>query len=398
VEVPQDILLEPAGAVMPRLSAAVLGAVPSPLLPIPEVVAHAAEILAAAEHPVILAGGGVVRAGAQAELVALAECLDAPVVETFGGKGAIGWEHPLAARSWIEDIATTELLEDADVLLIVGSGVGELSSNYHTFRPRGRIIQIEADLGKVGSNHPGVGIHADAKLALAALGDVITAHGCSSEPVRREAARSRVRSLLETVAARVDGQGLARERALLSGLRAAIPADTRTFWDMTILAYWAWSAWDPLGAEFASAQGSGGLGYGFPAALGAAFGHRVAGEARPVLAVSGDGGAFYGIAELAVAAQHALPVVWLIVDDGGYGILRTYMQGAFGEATATDLAAPDYVALARSFGIPAESTTLDEAPAAVARALAAGGPRVVVLPATLDLFEPTHLHRLAAVS
>ena len=91
------------------------------------------------------------------------------MVTTFGGKGAFPWTHPLSLQSWLEDRHTTDFLEDADVLLVVGSGLGELSSNYHTFAPRGRVIQIEADLGKLESNHPALGIHADARLALQAL-------------------------------------------------------------------------------------------------------------------------------------------------------------------------------------------------------------------------------------
>lgn len=395
VEVPQDILLAPAHDV-PELSGATLPQTPAPLAPIAETVTHAAEALAAAERPVIFAGGGVVRAAAQAELAALAERLDAPVVTSFSGKTAMPWGHPLSAQGWIEDIATTGFLEDADVLVIVGSGLGELSSNYHTLRPRGRVIQIEADLGKLGSNHPGIGIHADAKLALAGLERAVASAGRETSVERRGAAQTAITELLSTVLARVEGQGRDAELALVRGLRDALADDAKVYWDMTILAYWAWSAWDGRGSEFASAQGAGGLGYGFPAALGAAFGRRINGETGSVLAVSGDGGALYGIAELAVAAQHDLPVVWLIVDDGGYGVLREYMEGAFGAATATELTRPNYVALAEAFGIPAEHTTLEEAPAAVARAMQAGGPRVVVLPAVLELFAPTHLDRLSS--
>ncbi|CAM5718068.1 Thiamine pyrophosphate-binding protein OS=Streptomyces microflavus OX=1919 GN=G3I39_25565 PE=3 SV=1 [Streptomyces microflavus] len=117
----------------------------------------------------IIAGGGVVRSDASGKLRALAEKLDAPVVTTFGGKGAFPWEHPLSLRSWLEDRHTTDFLEDADVLLVVGSGLGELSSNHHTFRPRGRVIQIEADAGKLEPNHPALGIHSDAREALAEL-------------------------------------------------------------------------------------------------------------------------------------------------------------------------------------------------------------------------------------
>jgi acetolactate synthase-1/2/3 large subunit len=138
-----------------------------------------------------------------------------------------------------------------------------------------------------------------------------------------------------------------------------------------------------------SAQGAGGLGYGFPAALGAAATDP---ERRtPVLAVSGDGGAMYSIAELATARQYDLPVTWLIVDDGGYGILRSYMTESFGETTGTELTRPDFVALAESFGVPAVRSSPQRLRDDLAAALAAPGPSVVLLPAELRMFAPTHL-------
>ncbi|MFF3764836.1 thiamine pyrophosphate-binding protein [Streptomyces sp. NPDC001922] len=376
VEIPQDVLLAPV-EVPPVVS---LRAVPAPLEPRPELVAEAARLLDGAARPVILAGGGVVRTGAQDELRALAEALDAPVATTFGGKGAFPWEHPLSLQSWLEDRYTTELLEDADVLLVIGSGLGELSSNYHTFRPRGRVVQIEADLGKLEANLPALGVHADARLALDAL-------------VARVAPRPRgngartAAALLARVRDRIDAQELGLEQQVLAAVREALPEDSPSFWDMTILAYWAWSAFDPRAGALHSAQGAGGLGYGFPAALGAAAADRT----RPVLAVSGDGGAMYSIAELATARQYGLPVTWLIVDDGGYGILREYMTGAFGETTGTELARPDFVALAESFGVPAVRTAPDRLAEDLAAALREPGPSVVVLPAVLRMFAPTHL-------
>ncbi|MER6664414.1 thiamine pyrophosphate-dependent enzyme, partial [Amycolatopsis japonica] len=125
-----------------------------------------------------------------------------------------------------------------------------------------------------------------------------------------------------------------------------------------------------------------------PGALGGAAATR-----GPALAVSGDGGAMYGIAELATAVQHRLDVTWLIVDDGGYGILREYLTGAFGQSTATELARPDFAALAQSFGVPATVSSLDTVGKDLADALATPGPSVVVLPALLKMFEPTHLEK-----
>ncbi|WP_435643613.1 thiamine pyrophosphate-binding protein [Streptomyces sp. H49] len=377
VEIPQDVLLAPAS--LPVVTAP--DATPQELPPRPELTAVAADLLSRASRPAIIAGGGVVRSDASGKLLALAERLQAPVVTTFGGKGAFPWEHPLSLQSWLEDRYTTDFLEDADVLLVVGSGLGELSSNYHTFRPRGRIVQIEADLGKLEANHPALGIHADARLALQALLETVDARTDPEAPAR-------VRALLSRVSARIGAQQLTLEQDVLAAVRRALPAGAPSFWDMTILAYWAWSAFDPRGANtMHSAQGAGGLGYAFPAALGAA----AADPAHPVLAVSGDGGALYSIAELATARQYDLPVTWLIVDDGGYGILREYMTDAFGEPTATELHRPDYVALADSFGVPGVRTTPETLERDLTKALSTPGPSVVVLPAILRMFAPTHL-------
>lgn len=378
VEIPQDVLL--AETTLPVVTA--MDATPDDVVPRPELTAVAADLLARAERPAIIAGGGVVRSDASGKLLALAELINAPVVTTFGGKGAFPWEHPLSLQSWLEDRYTTDFLEDADVVLVVGSGLGELSSNYHTFKPRGRVVQIEADAGKLESNHPALGIHADARLALSALLETIDA------PREDPTAPERVRTVLSQVKERIAAQDLTLEQQIIASVRDALPDASPSFWDMTILAYWAWSAFDARRPNtMHSAQGAGGLGYGFPAALGAA----AADPSKPVLAVSGDGGAMYSIAELASAKQHDLPVTWLIVDDGGYGILREYMSEAFGEPTATELARPDFVALAESFGVPGVRTTPETLKDDLAKALAAPGPSVVVLPAVLRMFEPTHI-------
>ncbi|MFM9630434.1 MULTISPECIES: thiamine pyrophosphate-binding protein [Streptomyces] len=377
VEIPQDVLL--AETAIPMVTGG--DAFPDELPPRPELTAVAADLLSRAARPAIIAGGGVVRSDASGKLRRLAELLQAPVVTTPGGKGAFPWTHPLSLQSWLEDRHTTDFLEDADVLLVIGSGLGELSSNYHTFKPRGRVIQIEADLGKLEANHPALGIHADARLALQALLETVS---------KREdgAAPERVRSVLTKVADRIAAQQLTLEQDVLASVRRALPASSPSFWDMTILAYWAWSAFDPKGPNrMHSAQGAGGLGYAFPAALGAA----VADPTYPVLAVSGDGGALYSIAELATARQYDLNVTWLIVDDGGYGILREYMTEAFGETTGTELARPDYVTLAESFGVPGVRTSAETLETDLAKALGEPGPSVVVLPAVLRMFAATHL-------
>ena len=218
-----------------------------------------------------------------------------------------------------------------------------------------------------------------------------------------------MQALLETVPAREDADGPRAgprgssrrspnasprrtspwNRTCWPSVREALPADSPSFWDMTILAYWAWSAFDAEAPQPPCTPRRA------PAASATASRRRSARRrptpTRPVLAVSGDGGALYSIAELATARQYDLNVTWLIVDDGGYGILREYMTDAFGEATATELSRPDFVALAESFGVPGVRTTPETLAADLAKALASPGPSVVVLPALLRMFAPTHL-------
>ncbi|WP_026544631.1 thiamine pyrophosphate-binding protein [Arthrobacter sp. 35/47] len=384
VEVPQNVLLD--AVVVPRVEDALAEPFDNP--PRVELVREAVRWLSEAKRPAIVAGGGTRRGRAEKELLSLAEKLDAPVVCSPGGNGAFPWNHELSLQSWVEDRYVTEVLEDADVLLVIGSSLGEVTSNYFTLEPRGRIIQIDAEPRVLESNRPALGIRADAGQALGALDEAL-------EPVDRRTGdydpRRLVAETLTKVQARLEAQELGKERTFMADIRGAVPDDMQTFWDMTIAAYWAWSCWDSRDGEFHSAQGAGGLGFGFPSAIGGSVGLASKGLPARVLAVSGDGSAMYSIAELATARQHDLPVTWLIVDDGGYGILREYMEGAFGKATATELTRPDFVKLAESFGVPAVRVAPEDVREALEAGFAADGPNVVVVETLLRLFAPTHL-------
>lgn len=383
VEVPQDVLL--AQVMVPPVQDALAEAYEHP--PREELIREAVNWLSDAQRPAIIAGGGVRRAGAQAELLAVAEALQAPVLCSPGGNGAFPWNHELSLQSWVEDRHATEVMEDADVLLVIGSALGEVTSNYFTLEPRGKMIQIDAEPRVLESNTPALGIRADAREALKFLDRDLRAAGFTSQANwHGQSPAGIVAQTLEKIQARLDQQDLAKERKFMADIRAAVPAQMQTFWDMTIAAYWGWSCWDAKDGQFHSAQGAGGLGFGFPSAIGGAIG-----TGQRVLAVSGDGSSMYSIAELATAKQHQAPVTWLIVDDGGYGILREYMEGAFGKATATELARPDFVALAQSFGVPAREVEVEQIGEALAEALAEQGPNVIVVKTLLKMFAPTHL-------
>ncbi|WP_312178559.1 thiamine pyrophosphate-binding protein [Arthrobacter sp.] len=381
VEVPQNVLLAPV--MVPAVEDALAEPFDNP--PRSELVTEAVKWLGSARRPAIIAGGGTRRGRAEEHLLSLAGKLRAPVICTPGGKGAFPWNHPLSLQSWVEDRWATELLEDADVLLVIGSSLGEITSNYFTFAPRGRIIQIDAEPRVLESNGPALGIRADAGQALAAL-DAALQEPAQAPDWHGQTPEELTAATLARITARLEAQDLGPERAFMADIRAAVPAGMETFWDMTIAAYWAWSCWDAKSGAFHSAQGAGGLGFGYPGALGAAVG-----LGERVLAVSGDGSAMYSIAELATARQHNVPVTWLIVDDGGYGVLREYMVDAFGKATATELAGPDFVLLAESFGIPARRAEPAKVRQALEESFAEDGPNVVVVETVLRLFAPTHL-------
>ncbi|GAA4657265.1 thiamine pyrophosphate-binding protein [Arthrobacter cryoconiti] len=388
VEVPQNVLLDPI--FVPAVEDALAEPFDNP--PRVELIREAVKWLSAAERPAIVAGGGVRRGHAEAQLLSIAQKLNAPVVCTPGGNGAFPWNHELSLQSWVEDRHVTEVLEDADVLVVIGSSLGEVSSNYFTMEPRGRIIQIDAEPRVLESNRPALGIRADSGQALSALDEALLEPHGEQANWHGATPQVTVKETLAKVVARLDGQDLSLERKFMADIRDAVPADMQTFWDMTISAYWGWSCWDSMAGEFHSAQGAGGLGYGFPAAIGGSLGLESQGKPARVLAVAGDGSSMYSISELATAKQHNAAVTWLIVDDGGYGILREYMIDTFGKATHTELARPDFVKLAEAFGVPAQRVAPENVGEALKAGFAADGPNVVVVDVLLKMFGPTHLN------
>jgi acetolactate synthase-1/2/3 large subunit len=355
------------------------GAPRAPVVPDSSRLDEAARLLAGAERPLVWAGSGVLRSGAWDELRGVAETLRAPVVTSYMGKGAFPEDHELSAGSGCDEPAFRELVEDADAVLVVGSELGAETTQQYTLRYAGQLVQIDADEERIGATYPALGLVGDARAALSALHERL--------PKRESDGRAeeRARAVRDRIASGLDEQGRELERGLLESIRGALPRDAVAGWDMTILAYWAGAHFPALSPRaFLYPLGSGTLGYAWPAALGAA----VALE-RPTLAVVGDGGFLYGVQELATARQYGLPTTLLLVDDGGYGILREYQRDAYGETFAVDLEQPDFPELARSFGVPVESATPDVLGDALDRAFATGGPAVVHLPARLEMWTPT---------
>jgi acetolactate synthase-1/2/3 large subunit len=375
LEIPVDVLTgEAAGGPVRELPSA-----PHIAAARPEACAEAVELLAHARHPVIWAGGGVLRAGARGELRALAELLDAPVATTYMGKGALGDEHRLSVGCGCDESALQELLSAADVVLCVGTELGAETTGQYGLRFGGRLIQIDADAGRIGATYPALGLVGDAKLTLQALTQQLPQRSTPGIEDQVAALRARIRRGLET-------QGRAQELALLGTIEDVLPVDAIGCWDMTILAYWAAPHLRLRASQqFLYPLGSGTLGYAYPAAIGAAIAH----PDRFVLAVVGDGGLQYALAEIATAEQYGIAAKLLVIDDGGYGILREYQLDAYGETTSVDLHQPDFVALARAFDVPARDCVAEQLPELLRWAIDQPGPAVVVLRAMIAAARPT---------
>ena len=195
-----------------------------------------------------------------------------------------------------------------------------------------------------------------------------------------------VETLRRRVADGLAAQGRELETGLLASIGDAVADSAVQAWDMTILGYWAAAhhrAPDPR--RFLYPLGSGTLGYAFPASLGAA----VALPGVPVLAVVGDGGFAYGMAELVTARQYRLDSAVLVVDSGGYGILREYQVASYGTHHEVDLVQPDFAGIARASGVPVRLSRPEELAEDLAWALAEPGPAMVLIREELVAAAPT---------
>ncbi len=326
--------------------------------------------LAAAERPVLLAGTGVVRAEATDALRALAEHLDAPVVATPSARDVLPHDHPLSTGGAAHEAASLALLAGADVVVAAATRLGADATGDFGLKLSGTLVQIDVDAARIGRAFPGaLPIVGDVGIALPELTARLPARSAG-------AGAERARGVRDAVAARLATEETGPEPGLVEALRAALPADAVDAWDSTILGYWG-AGYFPARTpgRFLYPSGSGTIGFAFPAALGAA----AVRPDLPVLAISGDGGFQYGIAELAAARQYGLAVKLVLVDDGGYGILREYQQARFGVLTATDMDEPDFVAVAEAFRVPARRTSVETFADDTRWLIEQEGPAVLVL-------------------
>ena len=332
----------------------------------PSAIEAAAELLAGAKNPMIMVGGGA--RNAAAEVRALAEILQAPVVPFRGGRGVVGDDHPLGftCASGFERWAET------DVVVGIGSRM-ELSWFRWPDKPAGlRTILLDIDPRQATRLEADVFVHGDAADATAALAAVVG-------PQRTD--RTAEFATLKTeVAARFADVG--PELEYLRAIRDVLPRDgffVEEICQVGFASYFGFDVYEPR--TFVTCGHQGTLGFGYPTALGvqAAF------PGRPVVSVAGDGGFMFAAQEISTAVQYGLNVVAVVFDNGYYGNVHLDQQRLFdGRSLGGRLENPDFARLAETFGaLGLTARTPDELRVALDKAFGAGRPAVINVPSEL---------------
>ncbi|MBV9967795.1 MAG: hypothetical protein JO008_19135 [Alphaproteobacteria bacterium] len=350
-------------------------ALPDPEQPLPppaldgEVIAQAAKLLAGAKQPLIYIGSGATEGGA--ELLALAERLQAPVTTYTGGKGIISDRHYLAQNL----LAGHALWRTADVVLAVGTRFNQPQTRWGLDNEI-KVIRIDLDPVEITRvARPTIGIVADAKQALAALtSELDSALGSRERPSRQrelDELKAKTRATLE--------ETLGPQCEYLAAIRAELPEDGIYVEDLTQVGYVgriAFPTYRPRTYIHSGYQGT--LGHCYATALGA----KVARPDQPVVSISGDGGFMYNVQELATAALHGIDVVAIVFADGAYGNVRRMQKNDYGnKLIAVDLLNPNFRKMADSYGIAGvRATSPDELRRHLAAALKRRGPSLIEVP------------------
>jgi acetolactate synthase I/II/III large subunit len=339
----------------------------------------AAGLLASAERPVIIAGGGSILSGASQEVIDLAERLGAPVATTMNGRGTIPDSHPLSAGTLGSSTSgiygrghiSNEAVSNADVVLIVGSRTGQICyMNWQQPGPETRIIHLDIDPEEPGRNfRTDVTLIGDARETLAeliaspvtdkpgrsgAIGEALVAKNNEWKASFKEISTSTAIPM--------------RPECVLGEISNRMDPQTILVTDASYVTGWAFSHIDnvSVGGRILSPRGTGGIGWSLPAALGA----KLADPSAKVVCLTGDGAFGYVMAEMETAARCDIPVVVVVINNATLGFQKHFEQKLFDEYGECDLSDIDHAVLAKALHCDGERVEDPaEIPAAVDRGL-----------------------------
>ena len=338
-------------------SAAPTGTLPSVEPRIPAVdwglIERAAGLLAKAERPLIIVGGGAQEASR--EVRELAERLQAPVTASRMGLGVMDARHALNTPWYVAH----QLWPAADVVLAIGSRMSIPYRGWGTDRKL-TVIRIEADAEEMSRiERPTLGIIGDAKVNVTALLEAL-------KPVKERTMTAELAERKAKFAAEVDSV-LPEQSGWVKALRTALPENGVLVEEMTQIGYasrFSFPVYNPRSYITSGFQGT--LGWGVATTVGV----KAALPDKPVVSINGDGGFMFTMPELATAVHFKLPIVFVVFNDNAYGnVKRIQTENFNGHTIASDLTNPDFIKLADSFGAHAARVTT---PAELTRAITAG--------------------------
>jgi len=309
----------------------------------------AAKLLSEAEKPLIVAGGGVLSAGASQELTELAESLGIPVAVSHMGRGIIPDDHPLALGLIRNNPTLVSLIQQSDVVIAVGFRFSQILTFNWTLKIPRELIQIDIDPEQIGKNYPvEVGIVGDAKTELRNLLDYL-----KNEVKRRKAEEyPRFGEVTEwkklLTIRRVSDSAPIKPLRLIKGIRECFERDAIIATDVGNAFFWTlffMEIYHPRTLLCSSSFSA--MGCGLPLAIGA----KLARPDKQVVCVTGDGGFLMNNQELATAVENNLALPIVIMNDSGYGAVRHIQDRAYqGRYIASNWVSPDFVQIANAFG------------------------------------------------
>jgi len=329
--------------------------------------------MAASKRPVIWAGGGVIAADASSELTELAEWLEAPVITSQSGRGAIPEDHPLCIGHFASFERTKQLLGKSDFLISAGVRFRSHETDTWKMEIPADHLSIDADLHAVNRNFPvNCSLIGNAKVILRSLLEALKKRERAQNPEYRK-------EILEirTCLRRQVRDTLGPYEKILDAMRTILPRNAILVRDVTIQAnVWGSRLFEIYEPRTSIHAAGGGIGQGLPMAIGAQIGRKD----RVVVLMAGDGGFMVNVGELATAAQENLPLIIVLFDDGGYGVLRNIQDAVYGQRIAVDLLSPDFVELGHSMGFASVTVgSPEQFASALAHAVQARKPSMIVV-------------------
>ncbi|MFE0506427.1 thiamine pyrophosphate-binding protein [Peribacillus butanolivorans] len=335
--------------------------------------ADVVEKIATAKRPVIWAGNGVIASGASEELQALVDQIQPAVVTSESGKGSIPENHPLCIGNFAVTPQMKELLKKSDLLISIGVRFRGSETYSWTLPVPENHINIDLNPNAFNRNFDTLyTLVGDAKAVLHEINSALKNKEINPDAAFVDEVKSARQAVRDDLRSQIGPYG-----EVADIMREQLPENTILVTDVTIPGYtWGNKLFDIYEPRNYLYMTGGGIGQGLPMAIGAQIGQ----PEKPVVLIAGDGGFMVNAGEMITAIQEDTPIIVLLFDDGGYGILRYYQEAAYGRLTSVDLKNPDFVMMAKSMGFESEKVrSVDEFKEGLANAIASKKPYMVVV-------------------